>query len=79
MSRSRLVANWVTTGLVASSMVSGGVADVLDVQSSVDGFVRLGYPLHFVPSCEQDALEDEPEADRAHPQALRNRAKRRSH
>jgi hypothetical protein len=42
MSRSRLVAYWVTTGLVASSMVSGGVAHVLHVQASVDGFVRLG-------------------------------------
>jgi hypothetical protein len=29
-------------------MVSGGVAHVLHVQASVDGFVRLGYPLHFV-------------------------------
>ncbi|WP_437586973.1 DoxX family protein [Sorangium sp. So ce1000] len=48
MSRSRLVAYWVTTGLVASSMVSGGVAHVLHVPASVDGFVRLGYPLHFV-------------------------------
>jgi uncharacterized membrane protein YphA (DoxX/SURF4 family) len=42
------VAYWVTTGLVASSMVSGGVAHVLHVPASVDGFVRLGYPLHFV-------------------------------
>ena len=32
MSRSRLVAYWVTTGLVASSMVSGGVAHVLHMQ-----------------------------------------------
>jgi hypothetical protein len=43
MSRSRPAACWVTTGLVASSMVSGGVAHVLHVQASVDGFVRLGY------------------------------------
>ena len=48
MSRSRLVACWVTTGLVASSMLSAGVAHVLHVPASVDGFVRLGYPLHFV-------------------------------
>ena len=48
MSRSRLVAYWVTTGWVALSMVSGGVAHVLHVPASVDGFVRLGYPLHFV-------------------------------
>jgi len=43
MSRSRLVAYWVTTGLVASSMLSAGVAHVLHVQASVDGFVHLGY------------------------------------
>ncbi|CAN96481.1 conserved membrane hypothetical protein [Sorangium cellulosum So ce56] len=48
MSRARLVAYWVTTGWVALGMVSGGVAHVLHVPASVDGFVRLGYPLHFV-------------------------------
>ncbi|MDI1482927.1 DoxX family protein [Polyangium sp. y55x31] len=48
MSRSRLVAYWVTTCWVALGMVSGGVAHVLHVPASVDGFVRLGYPLHFV-------------------------------
>ncbi len=58
MSRSRLVAYWVTTGLVASSMVSGGVAQVLHVPANVEGFVRLGYPLHFVTLSEQDALAE---------------------
>jgi len=48
VSRSRLVPYWVTTGLVALGMVSGGVAQVLHVPANVDGFVRLGYPLHFV-------------------------------
>ena len=48
MSPSRPVAYWVTIGLVAPPMVSGRVAHVLQVQASVDGFVRLGYPLHFV-------------------------------
>jgi hypothetical protein len=43
MSRSKLAAYRVTTGLVAPSMVSAGVARVLHVQASVDGFVRLGY------------------------------------
>jgi hypothetical protein len=37
MSRSRLVGYWVTTGLVASSLVSAGVAQVLHVRGS-----RLG-------------------------------------
>jgi hypothetical protein len=58
MSRSRLVAYWVTTGRVASSLVSGGVAHVLHMQASVDGFVRLGDPLHFVTLGEQDALAE---------------------
>jgi len=48
MSRSRAVAYWVTTGLVTLSMLSGGVAHVVHAPASVDGFVRLGYPLHFV-------------------------------
>jgi hypothetical protein len=48
VNRSRLVADSVTTGLVASSMVSGGVAHVLRVPASVVGFVPLGYPLRFV-------------------------------
>ena len=58
MSRSRLVACSVTIGLVASSMVSGGVAHVLQVQASVDGFVRLGYPLHSVTLGEQHTLAE---------------------
>jgi hypothetical protein len=43
MSRSRLVARRMTAGLVASPMVSGGVAHVVHVQARVDGFVRLGH------------------------------------
>ena len=39
-------------------MVSGGVAHVLRVQASADGFVRLGYPLHFVTLGEQDELAE---------------------
>ena len=58
MSRSRLVAYRVTIGLVASSMVSGGVACVLHVQANVDGFVRLGDSLQFVTLGEQDALAE---------------------
>ncbi|MEO7729821.1 MAG: DoxX family protein [Kofleriaceae bacterium] len=42
------MAYWLTTGLVALSMLSGGVTQVLHVAASVEGFVRLGYPLHFV-------------------------------
>jgi hypothetical protein len=80
MSRSRLVAYSVTTGLVASSMVSGGVAPVLHVPASVDGFVRLGYPLHLVTLGEQDALaEGGYVALVGVPEPLRARLQRRSH
>ena len=80
MSRSRLVAYWVTIGLVASSMVSGGVAHVLHVQASADGFVRLGYLLHFVTLGVEEAL-----AEGGYvllvglPDPLRARLHRRSH
>jgi hypothetical protein len=53
------------------------VAHVLHVQASVDVFVRLGYPLHFVTLSEQDALA---EADYVGvPDPLRARLQRRSH
>jgi len=58
MSRSRFVAYWVSTGRVASSVLSAGEADVLHVQANADGFVRLGYPLHFVTLSEQNALAE---------------------
>ena len=77
MSRSRLVAYWVTTGLVASSMLSAGVAHVLHVQASVDGFVRLGYPLHLVTLSEQGALAEGGYV--GVPDPLRARLQRRSH
>ena len=48
MSRLKLLAYWVVTTLVALSMFSGGVTQVLRVQACVDAFVHLGYPLHFV-------------------------------
>jgi hypothetical protein len=58
MSRSRLVASWVATGLIASPMVSAGVAQVLHVPAHVDGVVRLGSPLRFVTVGEQDVLAE---------------------
>ena len=77
MRRSMLVAHGVTAGLVASSKLSAGVAHVLHVQASVDGFVRLGYPLHFVTLSEQDALAEGGYV--GVPDPLRARLQRRSH
>lgn len=48
MSRSKVLGYWVSTAWVALGMFSGGIAHVMHVQQSVDGFVTLGYPLHFV-------------------------------
>lgn len=57
-------------------MSSAGVAHVLHAPAS-DGFVRLGYPLHFVTLSEQDALA---QGDYVGvPDPLRARLQRRSH
>ncbi len=40
------------------SVVSCGVAHVLHVQASVDSFVRLGYPQHFVTLGEKGTLAE---------------------
>jgi hypothetical protein len=51
------VAYRVATGLVASSMVSGGGPG--SPPANVDGFMRLGVPLHFVTLGEQHALAED--------------------
>ena len=78
MSRSRLVAYWVTTRLVASYVVSAGVAQVLHMQANADGFVLLCHPLHFVTLGEQDALAEGDYVDVLDPLGARL-LQRRSH
>jgi uncharacterized membrane protein YphA (DoxX/SURF4 family) len=47
--KSKTVAYWITTVLIAFFMGSGGIAQVARVQGTVDGFVRiLHYPAYFV-------------------------------
>ncbi|HJZ55737.1 MAG TPA: DoxX family protein [Gemmataceae bacterium] len=46
-SRSRVIAYWVTTGLVAAEAVAGGVSDVLRLPYVVETLERLGYPGDF--------------------------------
>jgi uncharacterized membrane protein YphA (DoxX/SURF4 family) len=47
--KTKNIAYWTTTILIAFSIGSGGVAQVARVQGTVDGFVHiLGYPLYFV-------------------------------
>lgn len=47
--KTKSIAYWTTTILVALPIGSGGVAQVARLQGTVDGFVHiLGYPLYFV-------------------------------
>jgi len=47
--RTRQIAYWVATVLIAFSMGSGGIGQLARVPGVVDGFVRLlGYPAYFV-------------------------------
>lgn len=46
--KGRLIAYWVTTGLVALAMLTGGAADVMRPPDAVAGMVHLGYPAYFM-------------------------------
>jgi hypothetical protein len=47
--RTRKIAYWAATVLIAFSMGSGGIGQLARVPGVVDGFVRLlGYPAYFV-------------------------------
>jgi uncharacterized membrane protein YphA (DoxX/SURF4 family) len=47
--KSKNIAYWITTVLVALPIGSGGIAQVARVQGTVDGFVHiLHYPAYFV-------------------------------
>lgn len=43
----RNITYWVSTGLVAAAMLSGGVADVVGPAPVVEGMTHLGYPGYF--------------------------------
>ncbi|HEY6038529.1 MAG TPA: DoxX family protein [Kofleriaceae bacterium] len=45
---SRQLAYWITTIIVAFSLISGGAAQALGQHDTVTGVVRLGYPGYFV-------------------------------
>jgi len=47
--KTKSIAYWITTILVALPIGSGGVAQVMRLPQNMDGFVRvLGYPAYFV-------------------------------
>ena len=39
---------WVSTGLVAFALVSGGLVDLARPRVVVEGMARIGYPLYFL-------------------------------
>lgn len=47
-STKRLIAYWITTGLLIAIMLLGGVAQVLGARWNIDGMRQLGYPIYFV-------------------------------
>ncbi|MGH2666379.1 DoxX family protein [Flavobacterium sp.] len=47
MEKRRLLAYWITTGLLCFSML-GGIGQLFQVKEVVDGFIPLGYPLYFI-------------------------------
>jgi hypothetical protein len=46
--KTKLIAYWVTTAIIAFVMVSGGMADLLHQKDTVEGMLHLSYPLYFV-------------------------------
>lgn len=44
--RIKAIAYWITTGLLALGMFSGGVAQAIHVKWNVDGFIHLGFPIY---------------------------------
>jgi hypothetical protein len=41
-----VIAYWITTGLLALGMFSGGLAQAIHAQWNVDGFIHLGFPIY---------------------------------
>jgi DoxX-like family len=44
----KIIVYWITTGMVAFSIGSGGIAQAMRVPGVIDGMMKLGYPQHFV-------------------------------
>jgi len=46
--KSKAIGYWVTTGIIALLIGSGGIMQVMRRPDAVAGIARLGYPLYFV-------------------------------
>jgi uncharacterized membrane protein YphA (DoxX/SURF4 family) len=46
--KSKAIGYWVTTGIIALLIGSGGIMQVMRLPDAVAGIARLGYPLYFI-------------------------------
>lgn len=46
--QTKSIAYWVTTGMVAFAMFSGGIAELTHRPETIEGMKQLGYPVYFV-------------------------------
>jgi len=47
--KARTIAYWVTTGLVVFCM-TGGIFELLGLETTNEGIMRLGYPSYIIPA-----------------------------
>jgi len=45
--KGKLVGYWIVTGLMAFVLISGGIAELLNSKTTIDGMLSLGYPIYF--------------------------------
>ena len=46
--KTKVIAYWATTAIVAFALLSGGAAELAHRRETVEGMVHLGYPLYFI-------------------------------
>ncbi len=46
--KTRLIAYWITTGLLCTGMFAGGIAQMIHAKPNTDGMIHLGYPLYVM-------------------------------
>jgi uncharacterized membrane protein YphA (DoxX/SURF4 family) len=44
----KLIGYWISTGVIAFTMLPAGAMQLARTQQQADGFARLGYPLYFM-------------------------------
>jgi len=46
--KAKTIGYWVSTGIVAFLLISGGLMQVTVQQGNAEGFAKLGYPVYFM-------------------------------